>query len=86
MKRVDKLLSWDNETPDTVEARVFVDQLDKIEALQRLIATLEARRDAALREIDRHRAVFAQLLLTKLQAIEMEGEFEPVETKAIAHT
>jgi hypothetical protein len=86
MKQVDKLLSWDNETVDTVEARAFVEKLDIIEALQRLIATLEARRDAILREIDRHRAVFAQLLHTKLQDVEMEGEFEPVETKAIAHT
>jgi hypothetical protein len=84
-KRINKLLSWDNETLDTVEARAFVDELANIEGLQRLIATLEARRDAALREIDRHRAVFAQLLRTKLQDIEMEGEFEPVETKAIAH-
>jgi hypothetical protein len=86
MKRIDKLLAWDNETLDTVEARAFVDQLDKIEALQRLIATLEGRRNAILREIDRHRAVFAQLLRAKLQDVEIEGEFESVETRAIART
>jgi hypothetical protein len=86
MKQIDKLLSWNNETLDTVEAKAFVGRLDKIEALQRLIATLEARRDAILREIDRHRAVFAQLLRAKLQDAEIEGEFESVETKAIAGT
>ena len=85
MKEVNKLLSWDNETLDTVEARAFVRQLDKIEALQGLIATLEGRRNAILREIDRHRAVFAELLRTKLHNVEVEGEFEPVETKAITH-
>ena len=85
MKQIVKLLSWDNETLDTVEAKAFVEQLDKIEALQRFIATLEARRDAVVREIDRRRAVFAQLLRAKLQDVEMEGEFERVETKTIAH-
>jgi hypothetical protein len=51
--------------------------------LDRMIMSLEARRNAVLREVDRHRASVAQALR---QAINVEdAQFEEVRAKRIAH-
>ncbi len=61
----------------------FAEGIEKIERVNRLITIAEGRRNAALREIDRHRTTFAQILQEKIRDVE-EAEFETIETKAIA--
>ena len=61
----------------------FAEGIEKIERVNRLITIAEARRNAALREIDRHRTTFAHILQEKVRDVE-EAVFETIETKAIA--
>jgi hypothetical protein len=61
----------------------FAEGIEKIERVNRLITIAEGRRNAALREIDRHRTTFAQILQEKVRDVE-DAEFETIETKAIA--
>lgn len=82
IERVEKLLKLAGLTMDAVVARALVRELDSIERLDRLISTAEGRRDAALREIERHRSGFGQALRDATQGI--DAEFETVEPKAIA--
>ena len=53
--------------------------LDEIERLDRLTAIAETRRNAALREIDRRRAVLGQTLRRSVQEIE-DSEFKVIGT------
>jgi hypothetical protein len=82
IERVEKLLKLAGLTMDAVVARALVRELGSIERLDRLISTAEGRRDAALREIERHRSGFGQALRDATQGI--DAEFETVEPKAIA--
>ena len=54
----------------------------KIEQIDRLTALAESRRNAVLREIERHRSTFAQLLRDKVQDVQ-DAEFETIEPKSI---
>jgi hypothetical protein len=55
----------------------LVEELDKIERIDRLATIAESRRNAMLREIDRRRAARSEALRRQVQ--EVEGEFEVVE-------
>jgi hypothetical protein len=56
--------------------------LDNVERIDRMIMTAEARRNAALREIDRHRAALGhQLRQAALEAEAHEAGFEVVEAQ-----
>ena len=78
MQDVETLLAIANSTLNALLGRAFCDQLDQIEHLDRLITIDEARRNAALRELERHRASFAQTLRKKID------ELDGVESKAAA--
>jgi hypothetical protein len=52
-------------------------KFDDIERIDRLTTVAETRRNAMLREIDRHRAVLGETLRRQVQ--EVEGEFEVIE-------
>ena len=68
---------------DAVWAETLARELDKVERIDRMIMSLEARRNAILREIDRHRASVAQALR---EAVNVEdAQFEEVRAKQIAH-
>lgn len=56
MKEIDEVLEALNMSMTTVEAKATAQIIDKIERLDRMIATSEARRIATLHEIERHRA------------------------------
>ena len=62
--------------------RAFAGQFEEIEGFNRLIANFESRRNAILREIDRRRALFAQVLRSTVREIEAT-EFETVKPNAI---
>jgi hypothetical protein len=70
----------------TIQSFIWVQTLESalnpVERIDQLTMRAEARRNAALREIDRHRAAFAQGLRDKVRDVE-DAEFKVVEPKAI---
>ena len=78
-KKVKKLLASVGLTMDAVMARILAIKLEQIE---RLIMSAEARRNAVVREVDRHRASVAQALRQAADNIE-DAQFEQVGAKLI---
>ena len=70
---------------DNVIAQTIANELEKIERFNRLIASAEGRRNSLLREIEHHRAPFAQRLRAEVHKIE-NAEFETFETNAATST
>ena len=58
-----------------------LNNIEDAERVDRLITIAEGRRNAVLREIDRQRAVLAQMLQARAQEIEAT-EFETITQKA----
>jgi hypothetical protein len=81
VNRVSKLLASANITMETVIANAFVDKFDQIERIDRFIMIVEGRRNAAFREIDRHRTTLAHSLRQTIR--DVEGEFKVVEPESI---
>jgi hypothetical protein len=67
---VNGLLTDAGVSMDTFLTRVLRDKIDYIERIDRLTAIAESRRNAALREIDRRRAVLGETLRRSVQEIE----------------
>jgi hypothetical protein len=59
---------------DQVMSSAFIKHLDEIERIDRLITAAESRRHAALRDLERHRLMFAQ----SLREAVVDAEFETV--------
>jgi hypothetical protein len=55
VEEVNKILASAGLSTDSILAQTFSTKLDEIERMEHLIARAEARRNAALRELDRHR-------------------------------
>jgi hypothetical protein len=70
IKQVDELLASAGLTMDAVMARTLSLELDDIERIDRMIASAEGRRNAILREVDRHRTTWGQNLRRTVQQIE----------------
>jgi hypothetical protein len=70
IEQVDKLLASAGLTMDAVMAQSLSLKLDDIERIDRMIATAEGRRNAILREVDRHRTAWGQNLRQAVQQIE----------------
>jgi hypothetical protein len=80
LKEVDKLLASAGLSVDAVMARTLSVNLDVIERIDRLITIAETRHNAALRELDRHRAVLGQDL--RGAALEVEdAKFKVIQAK-----
>jgi hypothetical protein len=73
IKEVEKLLGSAGRTMDDVMAVALSLKIDDFERIDGLIMTAEARRIAALRELERHRATFAQHLRRTAQDVEGAG-------------
>ncbi len=73
---VDALLAQAGFDGETITAQTFIDKLDAIDRVDRMIAQQEARRVALLREIDRRRAVLAERL--RAAAAPIDGEFAEI--------
>jgi hypothetical protein len=73
IRRVDKLLASAGLTMDAVMAQTLSIRLDDIERIDRMIATAEMRRNAILREVDRHRTTWGQELRRAAQQAEEAG-------------
>jgi hypothetical protein len=77
VKKVEKRLASAGLMIDAVMAETLSVKLDDIERIERMITTAEARLEANLRELDRHRAVLAQALKRATKGAE-DAEFEDV--------
>jgi len=62
IKEVEQIFASAGLTIDTVMAETLSIRLSDFERIDRMIAMVGVRRDAVLREVERHRAVFAQTL------------------------
>jgi hypothetical protein len=71
---VNELLTDAGRSMDSFMTKVLGDRIDEIERIDHLTAIAETRRNAALREIDRRRAVLGETLRRSVQDIE-DGEF-----------
>jgi hypothetical protein len=78
VKRVNGVLAGAGLTMDSVMAQTLAKRLDEVERIDRMIASCEARRNAVLREIDRHRLAFNQRLRHSAKEAE-DAEFEVVQ-------
>jgi hypothetical protein len=76
---VHELLTAAGVSMDAFIADALAKKLDYIERIDRLATIAESRRNGALREIDRRRAVLGETLRRSVQEIE-DGEFKVIET------
>ena len=77
-KLVNDLLAANGKTMDNFFVDALVGELQDIERIDRLETVTGARRNASLRELDRHRATLGQSVRRAVQDIE-EGEFRVIE-------
>jgi hypothetical protein len=81
INEVNRILAKAGLTMDAVWAEVLSERIDDIERIERVIAMLEARRNAILRESDRRRTTLGQNLRQAVQQVEAEN-FAVIETKS----
>src|SRR5262249_11925269 len=82
IKEVEELLASAELNMEDVMAQTLALKLDDIERIDRMTMNLEARRNAVLREVDRHRASVAQALRRAVNNIE-DAQFEEIGAKQI---
>lgn len=81
VKDVEKILREADLSMDVVTAQALrrsLDDVERIERIERMIISAESRRNAALREVARHRAAFAEDLRRSSQNVR-DAEFTEVE-------
>jgi len=72
---VDAAFARAGRTIDEVTAEIFALKIDELERIDRMVAGAEARRNVALREIDRHRATLGAALGHAADEV-LDAEFE----------
>jgi hypothetical protein len=80
IKEVDRILASTDLTMDAVRAEMLSENIEHVERIDRMIAMVESRRNAALREVDRHRATLGQELRSTVREIE-DGKFKVIEAR-----
>lgn len=80
--RVEKLVASRKLVMASVYAYALTDRFDDIERIDRMIITVEGRRNAVFREIDRHRIALSRALSDNIHEIE-DAEFETIEPEAV---
>lgn len=74
-----KILKKAELTMDEVVAETFAHEIDFLERLDRMLASAEARRNNALREIDRHREALGAAMRQAINEVQ-DVQFRDVET------
>jgi hypothetical protein len=77
VKQVEGLLDQTGLTMEHIIAEALAARIDDIERIDRMIASVEQRRSAMLREVDRHRASLASRLRLASDEV-VQAEFEDV--------
>jgi hypothetical protein len=75
--KVDAALAATGLTRDRVMAETLARKLDEVERIDRMVAGAEARRNIALREIDRHRATLGAALRQAADEV-LDTEFKEI--------
>jgi hypothetical protein len=75
-RRAEKLLAAAGLSAEAVTAQTLALRIDDVERIDRMIMLTEGRRAAALREIERHRAVLSERLHQALAAEDSEADAE----------
>jgi hypothetical protein len=78
-QKVDAVLAKAGLSLDEVTAKTLESKIDVFERLDRMLASAEARRNNALREIDRHRETLGAAARNAVDEVE-DAEFQDVET------
>jgi hypothetical protein len=78
VEEVNKTLTSAGLTTDSILAQTFSLKVNDIERIEHMMALAEARRNATLREIDRHRQTLGQKLRRAAQQLE-DGQFRVIE-------
>jgi hypothetical protein len=73
----EKVLKEANLTMSEVMAEAFAEVIDPFERIDRLLASAEARRDSALREIERHREALGAAMRRAIDDVQ-DAEFQNV--------
>jgi hypothetical protein len=81
-REVSAILARAGMTIDEITAKTFEARLDSLERVDRMLGNAEARRNNALREIDRHRETLAAAVRRSINNIE-DADFRDVETGEI---
>jgi hypothetical protein len=81
-KEVQAALDKAGLTTDEVTAKTVESKLDSFERLDRMLASAEARRNNALREIDRHREALGAAVRQTIDEVQ-DAEFRDVDTGEI---
>jgi protein-tyrosine-phosphatase len=82
-KEVEAVFAKAGLTINEASAKTLEKKLDSFERLDRMLASAEARRNNALREIDRHRDALSLGARRSIEEIE-DAEFRDVETGELA--
>ena len=77
MRQVDQMLAQIGLNVDSVMAQALADKIDDFERIDRIMMTMEACRNATIREIDRRRSMLAERLSEAVQ--EVDAEFKVIE-------
>lgn len=75
--KVDAALARVDMTMEEVTAEILARKLDEVERIDRMVAGAEARRNIALREIDRHRATLGAALRQAADEV-LDAEFKEI--------
>jgi hypothetical protein len=81
-KRFDEILKKVGLGMDDVMAEALSSKIDTFERIDRMVASAEARRNNALREIDRHRSALGAAVRQVIDDVE-DAEFRDVETSEV---
>jgi hypothetical protein len=81
VKRLDRILKSEGLNMDEIVREALYEGLEEIKRIEAMIATAEARRNATLREIGRHRASFVGALRRALPQLE-DAEYQAIEVDA----
>ena len=76
---IDARLASAGVTSDVVTAHTMILQWELMERIDRMIMTTEIRRDAVLREIERHRTTFAAALRARLQERAEDADYQVID-------
>jgi hypothetical protein len=75
--RINKLLAGAGVSMDSITAEALAEKFDYVERIDRLTTIAENRRNDALHELDRHRALFGEALRRTVQELE-DVEYEEI--------
>jgi hypothetical protein len=82
IKKVEEALAAGGLSMDAVIAHTLAAKITEIERIDRLATNAAMRRNAALREIERHRATFGKELRSATDEV-VDADYEPVEAPQI---